>query len=210
MKTIRKFLLILLVAVFSWILSTCGSGESEAKPTPSADAIRTEAVATYVSSLTETLSAALTQSPTDAPSPTFTLPPLTTITETAQPVNTCYDLIWLGDVTIPDNTLMKAGEAFTKTWRVQNNGGCAWAPGFTFSHVGGEAMRGKTLVLTEPIPVGAIRELSIQMAVPTGQTGLIQGTWRMADGQGNYFGDTLSVNIIVGNETTPTASPSAP
>jgi predicted carbohydrate-binding protein with CBM5 and CBM33 domain len=69
--------------------------------------------------------------------------------------------------------------------------------------VGGDSMRGQTLVLRDPIPVGAKRELSIEMAVPSGQTGLIQSSWQMADSNGIFFGDTLTVNIQVGNITTP-------
>jgi hypothetical protein len=98
---------------------------------------------------------------------------------------------------------MKANETFTKTWLVQNTGGCAWAPGFTFSHVGGDPMRGKAVVLKEPILVGAKREISVELVVPGGQSGLLQSSWRMADASGLYFGDTLSVNIIVGEVSTP-------
>jgi hypothetical protein len=101
---------------------------------------------------------------------------------------------------------MKANEVFTKTWYVQNNGSCAWAPGFTFRHVGGERMEGQPLVLTEPIPVGAKREISIQLVVPSGQNGLVQSAWRMSDKNGAFFGDTLTVNIIVGGALTSTAA----
>jgi hypothetical protein len=101
---------------------------------------------------------------------------------------------------------MKDGETFTKTWSVINNGGCAWAPGFTFINVGGDAMRGKPLKLTEPVPVGAKHELSIQLIVPSGENGLIQSSWRMADANGSFFGDTLSVNIFVGATSTPAAT----
>lgn len=68
-------------------------------------------------------------------------------------------------------------------------------------------MRGNIVVLKEPVPVGAKYELSIQMVVPSGRDGLIQSSWRMADINGSYFGDTLSVNILVGNPVTPTLSP---
>lgn len=64
-------------------------------------------------------------------------------------------------------------------------------------------MRGQTVILDEPIPVGAKREMSVKLVVPSGVSGLIQSSWRMADADGNYFGDTLSVNIMVGDITTP-------
>lgn len=170
------------------------------------NALRTEAVATYASSLTETLVAVPTASPTLTVEPTAT-PPLVTVTlETPPTVNTCYNLLYIEDITIPDSTRMKAGEVFTKTWLVQNIGGCAWKAGFTFQHVGGDAMRGSVVTLTEAIQTGSKRELSVQLVVPNGQNGLIQSSWRMADENGNFFGDTLSVNILVGSATTPSAT----
>ena len=101
---------------------------------------------------------------------------------------------------------MKAGEVFTKTWLVQNTGGCAWRPGFTFQHVGGDKMRGEIVTLTEAIPTGAKRELSVQLVVPSGFNGLIQSAWRMADEFGMFFGDTLFVTIQVGEIATPAAT----
>jgi len=188
------------------LLSACSIKDSTSADTSELNAIRTEAVSTYVSSLSE--------SPAPLPTGTFTLTSLPTFTpstpvistSTRVPSNTCYDLLWLEDKTVPDGTIMKANEKFTKTWLVQNNGGCAWAPGFTFSLVGGDPMRGQTVVLRDPIPVGAKRELSVDLVVPSGVEGLLQSSWRLADANGDFFGDTLSVNIMVSNPTpsTPT------
>jgi hypothetical protein len=104
---------------------------------------------------------------------------------------------------------MTEGQSFTKTWKVQNNGGCAWAPGFKFSWFGGEAMGGKTIKISEPVPVGVITELSIDMVAPTDRSGTIIGTWRMSDANGVFFGDALNVTIVLGGTTTGTAAPSA-
>lgn len=198
-RLIHFLALILCLPLFS-----CGTNESKQVDV---DAIRTEAVSTFASSLTETLAPRPTASFTPTSLPTFT-PAVLTQTAAADggSENSCYDLLWIEDRTIPDGTRMKANESFTKTWLVQNNGGCAWAPGFTFSHVGGDPMRGKTVLLKEPIPVGAKREVSVELVVPGGQSGLVQGSWRMADASGKYFGDTLSVNIIVGEAPTPPAT----
>lgn len=173
-----------------------------------ADAIRTEAVATFASSLTETVLVFPTASPTLTSLPTFTPVPSSETPPAPEPqANTCYNLIWLKDVTIPDGTNLKAGERFTKTWLVQNNGRCAWAPGFEFKHVGGDSMRGQTVRLVDPIPVGAKREISVELVVPSGVSGLVQSSWRMADSNGVFFGDTLTVNITVGGAETQTPAP---
>ena len=204
----RTRLILFSTLILGSLLFSCES-QTNVQPTAAVNvnALRTEAVATYASSLTETLVAVPTASP--APTEKFTATPviLTATPETPPAADPCYNLIWLEDVTIPDGTNLKPNETFTKTWLVQNNGGCAWPPGFTFSNVGGDSMRGETLVLKEAIPVGAKREISIQLVVPTDQTGLIQSSWRMADANGVYFGNTLTVNITVGNLLTPTATP---
>jgi len=67
-------------------------------------------------------------------------------------------------------------------------------------------MRGKPLEFTEPIPVGAKREISIELVVPSGINGLIQSSWRMTDENGNFFGDTLSSILLVGTVSTSTVT----
>jgi hypothetical protein len=200
----KRIVPILLVLTLGVMIFSCRTNGSSQPDIPDLNAIRTEAVSTYAFSLTGTLAPVPTVTFTQTSLATFTASALTLTAETAVPVNTCYNLLWIEDVTIPDGTQMKGNEVFTKTWRVQNNGSCAWAPGFAFRHAGGDPMRGESLILQDPIPVGAKRELSIDLVAPGGQTtGLVQSSWRMADANGNFFGDTLSVNIIVGNASTP-------
>jgi hypothetical protein len=205
----KKYSTSFILLALGFLILSCAKNNST-QTQEELNAIRTQAVSTYASSLTETLVALQNSSPTVTSLPSFTPEAFTeTPAVTNPPQNTCYNLIFIQDVTIPDGTLLKANETFTKTWLVQNNGGCAWAPGFSFNHVGGDLMRGKTLVLTDPIPVGAKRELSLQLTVPSGVEGLIQSSWQMADANGVFFGDTLTVNIMVGTITTPafTATP---
>ena len=196
-----RIVTITLLIIIGALLFSCGTNQPEQNT--DVDSIRTQAVSTFASSLTETLVANPTLLSTPTIKPTLTS---TAITETPLPTattNPCYNLFYIQDVTIPDGTQMKVGEVFTKTWLVQNIGGCAWRAGFTFQHVGGELMRGDTVVLKEAIPTGAKREISVELVVPSGLNGLIQSSWRMADENGVFFGDTLSVNIVVGNITTP-------
>ncbi len=201
-----RLIILLSILILGALIFSYETNKAEPTNEVDVDALRTEAVATYASSLTETRVAVPTASP--APTEKFTATPivLTATLETPATADPCYNLIWLEDVTIPDGTQLKPNEVFTKTWLVQNNGGCAWPPGFTFQNVGGDSMRGDIVVLDEPIPVGAKREISVQLVVPTGQNGLIQSSWRMADANGVFFGDTLSVNIMVGNILTPTST----
>jgi hypothetical protein len=203
MKKQTYFIALLTAGLY---LISCAKNVATPSTNVDVNAIQTEAVSTFASSLTETAAASPTAVFTLTPSITETLA-ITGTAETPLPQNTCYNLLFIKDVTIPDGTFMEDNEVFTKTWQVQNNGDCAWAPGFSFSHVGGETLRGKTFVLIEPIPVGAKREISIEMIAPAGLNGLVQSSWRMADASGAFFGDTLTVNITVGNNTTATATP---
>jgi hypothetical protein len=194
----------ILLLILGALLFSCGTNSAD-QTNVDTDAVRTEAVATYASSLTETLAAAPQSSPTLTVRSTST-PLIVTATIEASPTitpNPCFNLMYISDATIPDGTQMKAGEVFTKTWRVQNIGGCAWRAGFTFRHAGGDPMRGDPVTLTEAIPTGAIRELSVQLVVPGDQSGLVQSAWRMADENGTFFGDTLTVNIVVEGANQP-------
>jgi len=199
---IKTGIALIAVLTVTALLFSCGTNQADPLD---ADAIRTQAVATYASSLTEEPAPDPTAIPTLKVELTSTPSIVTATTEAtleASPTaNPCYNLLWIEDITIPDGTQMKAGEVFTKTWLVQNIGGCAWHVGFTFKNVGGDPMRGTPVTMQEAIQTGSKREISVQMVVPTDVSGVIQSSWRMADEFGNFFGDTLSVNIVVGDAT---------
>jgi hypothetical protein len=192
--------LALLIGVF---LFSCADNQADQTTGVDTDAIRTQAVATFASSLTESLPAPFTPFPTRTASPTAAETALSTTPEPSPTSNPCFNLLYIEDVTIRDGTRLKPGEVFTKTWLVQNTGGCAWRPGFTFRHAGGDSMRGNPVTLTEAIPTGAKRELSIELVVPSGINGVIESAWQMADENGIFFGDTLFIKIVVGDVTTP-------
>ena len=123
---IKTRLLLVLILILGVLFFSSGKNESEQTDSLDANALRTEAVSTFASSLTETLAAVPSASPTPTVVSTLTLPAITFSPETPATVNPCFNLLWIKDVTIPDGTQLKAGESFTKTWLVQNIGGCAW------------------------------------------------------------------------------------
>jgi hypothetical protein len=111
-------------------------------------------------------------------------------------------MAFVADVNIPDNTTMKPGQTFTKTWRVRNNGTCAWESGFKFNFIGNEAMGGATLTLDKAVNPGAETELSVAMTAPNA-SGSHRSNWRMATAAGANFGDEVYVVIVVsGNAST--------
>ena len=209
-------LLALLVAL---VLSACGGSNVDATPTLSVELIQTQAVLTYQAQLTQTALAnpTSTPAPTESPTPAATLSAPTATSPVAigtTPVtgtggsSTCYNLSFVDDVTIPDGTQMTPGQSFTKTWRVSNTGTCAWDAGFTWNIVAGEAMGGVAVTLNQRIEPGRQYEFSVPMVAPTNQTGIIRGTWRLSDANGNFFGDAPWVEINVGG-SAPTSTGAA-
>lgn len=213
MQKMKKMVVTVLIFT-SLALSACGAGEPEPTPTLSPEQIETKAVSTFAAGLTQTALARPTLTPTasntPAPVVTFALPTGATSTLAAPATSgavgaTCNGLVYVRDVTIPDNTQVTAGQAITKTWLVQNTGTCAWEAGYTFNVIGGDAMGGTALTLPQAVQPGNQYELSVPMVVPN-RTGTVQGTWRMADKSGTFFGDALTVVVSVGSGPTATAT----
>lgn len=214
----QKLMLFLVASLL--VLTACGGGKAEPTPTMDAHLIQTQAIETFSAVLTQTALAAptqtplptLTASPTFAPFSTSAAITLPAVTQAAvSPTASCYQLRFVNDVTIPDNTPMAPGQAFTKTWRVRNSGSCAWEAGFKFVFVGGDAMGGATYTLPSAVPVNTEIDISIAMVAPTNKSGAIRGNWRMQTAAGQFFGDEVYVIIVVGNATlTPTNTTAAP
>lgn len=205
---------ILLALVLTVIFAVLGAQRKTPPPSPTVDIgqVQTQAVLAFANGLTSTAQAmpAATQTHTpEASSPSVTPEtPSTPSTASASSTPSCYRLKFLQDITIPDNTILTPAQVFTKTWQVQNTGVCAWQRGFKLILIGGVAMGGSPVVLDTQVNPGSKLELSVKMAAPTNQTGIIQGTWRMIDGGGNQFGDALTTVIVVGSTTgaPPTAA----
>jgi hypothetical protein len=100
-------------------------------------------------------------------------------------------ITFVSDVTIPDNTPVNAGKAFTKTWRVRNDGTCTWGPtGYPVSglvYTGGDQMGGpKEIPLPAIVKPGETVDISLQLTAPT-TPGNYVGQWmfRVNDSSGN-------------------------
>lgn len=61
-------------------------------------------------------------------------------------------------------------------------------------------------VLVGSLAAGETTEISVQMTAPDSD-GKFVGVWRMVDGQGDYFGTTLTVVIQVGEPAADEAPP---
>lgn len=195
------------------MLAACGPAKPAPTPTTSVEQIYTAAVQTFQAQQATQL--ALTP-PTSTPSPTLvpTLPPVSPIATLSFSIPTvggvtggCDSATYVADVTVPDGTIMAAGQAFDKTWKIQNAGSCTWSTSYTIAFVGGNQMGGAATAVKVPVPPGNQTQMTVSLKAPTA-AGSYTGQWRMLNAGGAAFGNTLTVVISVGTGATVTPGPS--
>ena len=147
--------------------------------------------------------------PTPEPTPevTATVETTPTLEATGEAASACLDASYVADVTIPDNTQLANGEEFTKTWRVRNNGTCAWPEDTVLAFAGGAQMDAPDSVAVGAVEPGAEVDVSVRMKAPA-ESGRYTGSWRMKTAEG-FFGTNLTV-VIQAGEATAALSVSAP
>jgi hypothetical protein len=133
--------------------------------------------------------------------PTETSPPPVT-TEAGCTLDSGY----VGDVTIPDYTVMSFGAAFVKTWRVRNSGTCNWDAGFQLIFVSGAQMNGPASVALPAVAAGTETDISVNQVAPNSY-GTHKGTWRIRADDGTVFGTNLTVVISIPAPATDTPEP---
>ncbi len=213
----RKFLPILAVLLMATLLGACIPGLrptpaisiAELESTVAAQTVQAQMTEVVVQSLIAQLtSIAIEQQATPTqPAPTETMlpPSATPITPTATdtvaiPTHTsipptatstpsvCYWAQFISDVTIPDGTDIKAGTAFTKTWRIKNIGTCNWTTDFDLVFVSGDAMNAPAAVdFTSAVAPGSTVDLTVTMTAPA-KAGTYTGYWQLRSGNGVVFG----------------------
>jgi len=231
----HMFVLLTLAAVVMLLLSACGGGNTAEEEEQDPNAAITQVVETAMAALTQT---AAVQSPT--PSVTPTVLPTNTPIPTMQPSPTVSTLVGLPtttsgspsfvqptgqtsscdigsfvkDVTIPDGTTVAAGQTFTKTWEIKNNGTCTWDKNYKIVFYGGTQMAKETMYAftDKDIEPGQNVQISVPMTAPS-TTGKHISYWILRNDLGqNFFvdGSSIYVEIVVGTGSTATATSSAP
>jgi len=137
------------------------------------------------------------------PATTATVLPVATQAPTTNPVSSCNNSAYVSDVTIPDNTVMAPGASFVKTWALQNTGTCTWDTSFQLIFVSGSKMGGTSTKLASSVAPSQQVQVSVSLTAPT-TAGTFTGYWRLADDQGNVFGESVTVVIKVSSTITST------
>lgn len=92
------------------------------------------------------------------------------------------------DVTIPDDTEMLPGQAFTKVWRLINAGSCTWTSEYRIELFSGDQMGAPQQVfLPDQVPPGVAVDISVDMIAPQ-VPGVHQGSWKLRNSQDQWFG----------------------
>ncbi|MBI5354235.1 MAG: hypothetical protein HZB50_16450 [Chloroflexi bacterium] len=147
-----------------------------------------------------------------APSPADTSTSIPTIYPTNQP--DCTDqAAFVSDVTVPDGTIFNAGETFTKTWRVNNIGTCAWDPEYTIVYSSGEKFAAPDSAPLAYTAAGEALDISVNLTTPA-QKGSATTYFELHNPEGRVIpiddGRYLFVSVYSSGNAAPTSSGPAP
>jgi len=221
----RASLQIMLLFTMLGSSSACNMPARPDVETPSPDL--TQVYATVLVRLTQAAATvptlAITPSSTSnvlpSPSPTLASNPASPshtpgATMPTQPTLDACDRAGAGtpiDVTIPDDTIMESGQSFTKIWRLQNAGTCAWTSSYRVIFFSGERLGApENIALNREVSPGQSVDIAIDMLAPP-QSGTYQGNWKLRNPNGVAFGIGPSASApfwvrIVVVAPTPTTS----
>jgi hypothetical protein len=169
----------------------------EGTPTPSgSDLLKTYAAQTIQVQLTMIATGLQPTITADPPGATATpqngITPTTQIEVTHTPTATqgvCDQAAFEKDVNYPDNSKLAAGEEFTKTWRLRNEGTCTWNSNYSVVFDRGDSLGGPASAPLTPNPIapGETVDVSVVLTAPD-TSGTYQGYWKLRNQAGQKFG----------------------
>ena len=177
----------LLIALTLLALPACGGGNAAARPTVDTAPIYTQIASTALALQTQTALAVptATQTPRASSTPKATETPL--FTDTPQPgtqsgtpnalntpkstsQNSCDNMAFVGDVTIPDGYSAAPDEAMDKTWTVKNLGPCTWNQNYRLVFGWGGAgtnWQNATVKVYKDVKPGETIDLTLTLKAPS-------------------------------------------
>ncbi len=134
-----------------------------------------------------------------------TMPPVNTPTPIPPPVSisrptpalACSDvLLYVSDLTIPDNTVVEPNATLDKRWEVQNAGTCNWDERYQLRLVGGPDLGADPVQALFPARSGTTAVIRMLMTAPA-EPGTYQSAWQAYNPKDEPFGDTFFIQIEV-------------
>ncbi|KAA3657310.1 MAG: hypothetical protein DWQ04_28460, partial [Chloroflexi bacterium] len=168
---------------------------------PSSDEEQPTAVPVEVVAAEDVLpTATATPIPTNTPLPTLlpnTTPTIIPGDSTPTPDPNCvYDIAFVYDVTIPDDSVIPPGINFDKTWRMINTGNCRWIAGSDFVYTRGEQMGKNTRVPISPADPGEVIDVSVLLLSPM-NPGTYTSYWQLQLPDGQILEPEFYTRIVV-------------
>ena len=156
---------------------------------------------------TESISPTPQESPTSGPTGTETETPViistagapetANLTASPTPRNCTDSLKYQADLTYPDDTIVKPGQALQKQWRILNDGTCDWDATYLLKLVEGyPALAAASPMALYPARAGTKFTLSVNFTAPS-DTGTYKTVWQATNPQGVAFGEQIYMEIIV-------------
>jgi hypothetical protein len=105
-------------------------------------------------------------------------------------------LRFLDDVTIPDGSQVAPGSTIDKQWKVENVGACNWDENYRLRLVGGSELGASTEQALYPARSGTQAIFRAILTAPS-EPGVYRSAWQAYDPQGQPFGDTIFIQVIV-------------
>lgn len=102
----------------------------------------------------------------------------------------------VGDVTIPDNSVIQPGTQFQKTWQVQNTGTCIWVNTYGIVNINNTPLGAQSPSSIPQIAPGQTSNISVNMIAPQ-QPGSYRSVWQLRAPNGYTFGQQMDAVINV-------------
>lgn len=129
----------------------------------------------------------------DAPKADFITPEA----DLPSPTPTCTNLLsFVEDVTVTDGTVLTAGEAFIKKWRVKNDGTCDWTSAYKLKLVSGDPLSSPSEMSLNITSSGAETVIEMNLTTPI-EAGQYHTVWQAYAPDGTPFEQAIYVEIVV-------------
>lgn len=100
----------------------------------------------------------------------------------------CNKAQFVQDITVPDGTVLPAGAAFRKTWRLLNVGSCTWTENYGLVFFSGDRLHVRPgYRLNRVVRPGDAVDVSADFVAPA-TPGRYRGNWMLIDASGVRFG----------------------
>ena len=210
----KKIIKACMLVCISALIAGCGSSP-EATPTIDPLVVMTDVAGTIQAEITQ--AALLTPSATIAPPPTATPLPIptqplpstpTTPADASGPAPTLPaespdKALFIEDINYPDGTTVWVGEEFTKTWVIENTGTTTWDTSYYLVYWDSEPEdlilcdeEDQFIFIEKSVKPNNQITLSVRITAPH-TFGTYSNYFRMTNGEGQAFGDSLYLEIKV-------------